>query len=60
MGTIIAVAYTFFIYILLFFLSSFTCDRYTLVGCDRLSLRLGVGTRWYPGSPKVGQETPRM
>ncbi|XP_070340458.1 solute carrier family 12 member 9 isoform X4 [Equus asinus] len=27
LGTIIAVAYTFFIYILLFFLSSFTCDR---------------------------------
>lgn len=27
LGTIVAVAYTFFIYILLFFLSSFTCDR---------------------------------
>ncbi|XP_048645957.1 solute carrier family 12 member 9 isoform X2 [Marmota marmota marmota] len=27
LGTIIAVVYTFFIYILLFFLSSFTCDR---------------------------------
>ncbi|XP_020731650.1 solute carrier family 12 member 9 [Odocoileus virginianus] len=30
LGTIIAVAYTFFIYILLFFLSSFTCDRVLL------------------------------
>ncbi|XP_045318181.1 solute carrier family 12 member 9 isoform X2 [Leopardus geoffroyi] len=27
LGTIVAVAYTFFIYTLLFFLSSFTCDR---------------------------------
>jgi hypothetical protein len=27
LGTIVAVAYTFFIYVLLFFLSSFTCDR---------------------------------
>ncbi|ELW56471.1 Solute carrier family 12 member 9 [Tupaia chinensis] len=27
LGTIVAVAFTFFIYILLFFLSSFTCDR---------------------------------
>ncbi|EDM13272.1 solute carrier family 12 (potassium/chloride transporters), member 9, isoform CRA_a [Rattus norvegicus] len=32
LGTIIAVAYTFFIYILLFFLSSFTCDRALLQG----------------------------
>ncbi|XP_036680762.1 solute carrier family 12 member 9 isoform X2 [Balaenoptera musculus] len=30
LGTIVAVAYTFFIYILLFFLSSFTCDRILL------------------------------
>lgn len=37
LGTIIAVAYTFFIYILLFFLSSFTCDRYMVVGGVRLS-----------------------
>ncbi|XP_011912709.1 PREDICTED: solute carrier family 12 member 9 [Cercocebus atys] len=27
LGTIVAVAYTFFVYVLLFFLSSFTCDR---------------------------------
>lgn len=27
LGTIVAVAYTFFIYTLLFFLSGFTCDR---------------------------------
>lgn len=46
LGTIIAVAYTFFIYILLFFLSSFTCDRYMVVG---------GGTRCYPGSPQVGK-----
>lgn len=37
LGTIIAVAYTFFIYILLFFLSSFTCDRYVVEGGGRLS-----------------------
>lgn len=30
LGTITAVAYTLFIYILLFFLSSFTCDRYVV------------------------------
>eukprot|EP00070_Physeter_catodon_P034224 XP_028341118.1 solute carrier family 12 member 9 isoform X2 [Physeter catodon] len=30
LGTIVAVAYTFFVYILLFFLSSFTCDRILL------------------------------
>lgn len=38
LGTIVAVAYTFFIYILLFFLSSFTCDR-----C------LGHGAEWGVG-----------
>nr|BAB40440.1 cation-chloride cotransporter 6 [Rattus norvegicus] len=44
LGTIIAVAYTFFIYILLFFLSSFTCDR----ACFRETMVLPYISLWPP------------
>ena len=46
LGTIVAVAYTFFIYILLFFLSSFTCDR--CLGTGRSGVWEWSCHTWFP------------
>lgn len=65
LGTIIAVTYTFFIYTLLFFLSSFTCDR--CLGRGQPGARGGgvgrqneAATLESPRAAKPGGQAPQL